>query len=954
MRHLLQNSCANALVLFGAALIAWCESGSSGAANATAQYEERSQQAQPINLPTGGQVESVEGTPRAVNSFPVSIALSPDGRYAVTMNNGFGTAESNFHQSLSVVDLQTNEIKDYPEERLGRHSHQSYFLGLQFSPDGSKLFASFGSLTDPTGEKAGDTGNGIAVYSFSAGAVTPESFIKIPLQKLAAGKIAAVINRNVPAGTQIPYPAGLAFVGTSGERLLVANNLSDDACLVDVKSGSVVQRFDLSTQKVVPAAYPYAVVVRSDAKRAYVSLWNASRVAELDLESGKVIRMIPLGTPAKPTDAGSHPTALLLSPDESRLYVTLANRDEVAVVAVQTGKQIGQINVRLPGQSYLGAYPISLAQSADGDRLYVADAGVNAVAVVDTSKKLPAATGGPSDGKLMPIGFVPTDWYPLSLAVQGHDLFIATGKGRGTGPNNQITKPDAPTPNAKHPYIFELLHGSIARINRNDAEKNLAALSQVVEKNNLLRDKPETLPFPRGKNPIHHVIYILKENRTYDQVLGDIKEGNGDSSLVLFGEEITPNQHRIAREFGIIDNFYAGGEVSGDGHNWSTSGMASDYLEKTIQIGYRSNERLYDYEGNVAHRIPLEDDMPDVNETGTGYIWSNVARHGLSLRHYGEFVETRWCNQSASEESPTEGTPTPEGKSCPRTEVKKGEPLPPYLGQPHGSASPWPWAVPMIAKNVATKPELRGHFDPRFADFKLDFPDQLRVDEFLNEFAQFVEARKSHKGAELPNYIFLRLPNDHTSGMRPGFASPAAAVADNDLAVGRVVEAVSNSPYWADTAIVITEDDAQNGPDHLDAHRTTAYVISKYSPGTTQAPFRDNTFYTTVSMVRTIEVLLGLPPMNVNDAHANWMAPLFSGSGNHAPFAADYRNLEHGLIYTMNPRKGPDAQASQEMDFSDADRADAAELNRILWRNRRGSAPMPAIQHQVFPAIGQE
>jgi DNA-binding beta-propeller fold protein YncE len=953
MRHFLGNSCASALLVLGAALIAW-ELGSSGAASVTAQSgDDRSQQTQSANLPTGGQLASVEGTPRAVNSFPVSIALSPDGRYAVTMNNGFGTAESNFHQSLSVIDLQTNEIKDRPEERLGRHSHQSYFLGLQFSPDGSKLLASFGSLTDPTGEKGGDTGNGIAVYSCRGGALAPESFLKIPLQKLAAGKVAALINRNVPAGSQIPYPAGLAFVGPSGEQVLVANNLSDDASLVDVKSGSVVRRFDLSTQKVVPASYPYAVVVRRDAKRAYVSLWNASRVAELDLASGRVIRVIPLGLPAKPTDAGSHPTALLLSPDESRLYVTLANRDEVAVVGVQAGKQIAQISVRLPGQSYLGAYPISMAQSPEGDRLYVADAGVNAVAVIDTSK-LSVVSGAGSVPTVTPLGFVPTEWYPLSLAVQGPDLLVATGKGKGTGPNNQITRPDAPTPNAKHPYIFELLHGSFARINRNDAEKNLAALSQVVAKNNLLRDKPETLPFPGGKNPIRHVIYILKENRTYDQVLGDLKEGNGDASLVLFDAEITPNQHRIAREFGIIDNFYASGEVSGDGHNWSTSGMASDYLEKTIQIGYRSNERLYDYEGNVANRIPLDDDMPDVNETGTGYIWSNVARHGLTYRHYGEFVETRWCNQSASEESPTEGTPTPEGKSCPRTEVKKGEPLPPNLGRPHGSASPWPWAVPLIAKDVATKPELRGHFDPRYADFKLDFPDQLRVDEFLNEFAQFVEARKNHKGAELPNYIFLRLPNDHTSGMKPGFASPAAAVADNDLAVGRVVDAVSHSPYWADTAIVITEDDAQNGPDHVDAHRTTAYVVSKYSPGTAQQPFRDNTFYTTVSMVRTIEVLLGLPPMNVNDAHANWMASLFSGPGNHEPFSADYRNMEHGLIYAMNPRKGPDAQGSQNMDFSNADRADAAELNKILWRNRKGSASMPSIQHQVFPAMGQD
>ena len=906
-----------------------------------------------VKLPSGGQLGPVPGTPRAVNSFPAAVALSPDGRYAVTMNEGYGTTESDYHQSLSVVDLQSGEIKDFREERLGRRSLQSYFLGLQFSPDGGKLYASFGSITDPTGEKQGDTGNGIAVYSFHDGNIAPESFIKMPLQKLAQGKIAAPVNRKLEAGYQVSYPAGLGFVGSSGERLLVANNLSDDACLVDVKTGAVVFRFDLSTQKVVPASYPYAVAVSRDGKRGYVSLWNASRVAELDLESGKVVRMIALGMPAKATEAGSHPTALLLSPDDSRLYVTLANVDQVAVVAVGTGKQIARIDTGLPGQKYLGAYPIGQAQSAEGDRLYVADAGVNAVAVIDVSKKFrPAINGHPLP--LTPMGFIPTEWYPLALAVRGDDLLIASGKGRGTGPNKQITKPAAATELAKHPYILELLRGSIARVNRTEAEKDLAALSLTVATNNAVRDKPEALPFPGGKNPIHHVIYILKENRTYDQVLGDIQEGNGDGSLVMFGEEVTPNQHRIAREFGIVDNFYASGEVSGDGHNWSTAGMASDYLEKTIQISYRGKERTYDYEGNVANRIPLEDDMPDVNETGTGYIWGNVARHRLTYRHYGEFVETRWCNQPASEDAPQEGTPKPEGAACPQTEIKQGERLPTHLGQPHGAASPWPWPVPIIAKNTATKPELRGHFDARFADFNLAFPDQLRVDEFLNEFGEFVQARKAGKGTQLPNYVFLRLPNDHTSGTRPGQASPAAAVADNDLAVGRVVEAVSNSPYWEDTAIVITEDDAQNGPDHVDAHRTTAYVISKYSPGSAEKPYRDSEFYTTVSMIRTIEVLLGLPPMNANDAHSNWMAPLFSGQGKHGPFQADYRNRDNGLIYTMNQAKGPDAKASAQMDFSDADRADATLLNEILWRNRKGATPMPPIQHQVFPSAGDD
>jgi DNA-binding beta-propeller fold protein YncE len=902
----------------------------------------------------------VPGSPRPLNSFPVTIALSPDGRYAVMMNDGYGISETSFRQSLSVLNLETNELTDFPDERLGHTAHQSYFLGLQFSSGGRRLYASVGSITDPTGEKPGDTGNGIAVYSFHSGEIAPENFLKIGLQPLAPGKIAAAANRKPPGGVQVPYPAGLAIItGPSNDWLLVADDLSDDVLMLDATTGGLVYRFDLSTQRVVPGSYPYAVVATRDAKRGYVSLWNASRVAELNLENGTVSRMIPLGLPAKSTAAGSHPTALLLSPDETRLYVALANSDEVDVVGTQSGEILARITMRLPGQTRLGAFPNALAQSADGTRLYVADAGINAIAVVAVSE-LPAAAAtdaGKAAGKsrevglLKPMGFIPTEWYPLAVAVQGDDLLIANGKGKGPGPNNKVLYPDARGDNGKYAYIFEILYGSIARVNRVEIEKDLPTLTQTAVASNLLESAAQPLPFPGGKSPIKHVIYIIKENRTYDQVLGDIRQGNGDPSLVMFGEDVTPNQHRLAREFGILDNFYASGEVSGDGHDWSTAGIASDYLEKTVQINYRgSAERTYDYEGEVANRVPLEDDMPDVAETGTGYIWTNVAQHRLSYRHYGEFVSTRWCNAPATSAPPREGAPPQHSAACARTEIKKGEALPSHLGQPHGSPSAWPWPVPMIASNTATKPELRGHFDPQYADWNLAFPDQLRVDEFLNEFGKFVRARKTGRGQQLPNYVLLRLPNDHTSAERPGRATPAAAVADNDLAVGRVAEAISNSPYWDDTAILIVEDDAQDGPDHVDAHRSTALVISKYSPSSVAKPYIDSHFYTTVAMVRTLEMLLGLPPMNVNDAYSPWIAQLFAGPGNHAPFHADFRNRDNGLIYQMNPSTGPAAAASDELDFSAADRADTSKLNQILWQNRMGNRPMPPPRHTVIPS----
>src|SRR5579872_5672996 len=442
-----------------------------------------------------------------------------------------------------------------------------------------------------------------------------------------------------------------------------------------------------------------------------------------------------------------------------------------------------------------------------------------------------------------------------------------------------------------------------------------------------------------GKNPIRHVIYIIKENRTYDQVLGDLKVGNGDSSLAMYGNDVTPNEHKLALQFGVLDNFYDSGEVSGDGHEWSTAAITSDYNENTWQISYRGKERTYDYQGTVADEFPLENNEPDVDAPSTGYIWDNVASHGLSYRDYGEFVTTIWCRPEAVS-SPKQGTPSAFSASCPSAEVKKGEPLPANVGQPHGSPSKWPWPVPMMKLTKPTKAALRDHFDLNFPDFNTDYPDQLRTDEFLDEFGAFVQARQEGKGAELPQFVLLYLPDDHTHGTAPGHPRPAASVADNDLALGRVVEAVSHSPYWDDTAIFALEDDAQDGADHVDAHRSIAFVISKYSPGSPASPYLDHHFYTTVSVIHTMESLLGLPPMNNNDALAPLMAPLFSGPGQ-PPYQAIYRNRDDGLLYRTNTSTAPGARESLKMDFSHADAAPAQRLNAILWRDRMGNRPMP-------------
>jgi DNA-binding beta-propeller fold protein YncE len=901
-----------------------------------------------VPLPTSKTlIGPIPGTIAPLNGFTPTIAVSPDKRYAALLNDGYGSQENQGHQSIAILDLGTNKLADFPDDRLGEDAHQSYFVGLAFSSDGNHLYASFGSITDATGEKPGNTGNGIAVYTFQEGKIVPERFLKIPPQKIAAGKKIAFALRKTSSGTAIPYPAGLAVIAGNGapDRLLVANNYSDNVVLIDSASGRILATFDLSTHEMIPSSFPYTCVVTREGSRAWCSLWNASRVAELDLQKGKIARWIPLMQPADPLAPGSHPTAMVLSSDEKLLYVVLTNADRVVAIPTQGKGPMYVLDTNLSGHKFAGSCPSGLAVSRDGRRLFVADACLNAVAVFDLPVflKLPILT--------MPIltaeGFIPTDWYPTALTTVGDSLLIATSKGKGTGPNNFAGSGGYERRHREHAYIASLLYGSVARVKIDEIEKQLPEFTRGVEQNNLVDISAGSLPFA-GANPIRHVIYIIKENRSYDQVLGDLKVGNGDASLNMYGADVTPNEHKLALQFGVMDNFYDSGEVSGDGHEWSNAAITSDYNENTWQIAYRSKERTYDFQGTVADEFPLENGEPDMDAPTTGYVWDNVAAHGLSYRDYGEFVATIWCKPERAK-SPKEGTPSAFSATCPQAEVKKGDSLPQNVGQPRGTASPWPWPVPMMKLTKATKAVLRGHFDPQFPDFNTEYPDQLRADEFLNEFDGFVRAREEKKGGELPAFILLYLPDDHTHGTTPGKPRPAASVADNDLAVGRVVEAVSHSPYWDDTAILILEDDAQDGADHVDAHRSIAFVISKYSPGSTQEPFVEHGFYTTVNMIHTMEMLLGLPPMNQNDGYAPVMGRLFSGTGNQPAFTADGRNRDNGLIYQMNPPKGQGAEESKKMDFSRPDANNPAVLNAILWRDRKGDAPVPEARHEVLP-----
>ncbi len=910
----------------------------------------------PVMLPTSKMLTVPSpGRIGSTNSFPATMVLSPDGRYAALLNDGYGTQETLAEQSISVLDLQSNRIADYPDARFASDSHQSYFLGLAFSSDGKHLYVSVGSVTDPTGAQAGDTGNGIAIYGFSEGKVTPQGFIPIAPQPVKTGKHVAIGLQNTLPNTAIPYPAGLTVVRNpqGADWLIVANNLSDNIVVLDLDTGRTLETFDMSTQDLVPSTFPYTCVATRHGIRAWCSLWNSSQIVQIELVGARIGKSIFLPGSKDPLAPSSHPTAMLLSPDEKLLYVALSNADTVAVVDTETGTFRGQLSRTMREKEVaFGLCPTALAQSKDGKRLFVAYSCVNAVGVFDVSSFSSDKTvHGQGDA-----GLIPTDWYPTALAVQGDDLLIATAKGVGTGPNNGMGKTASEMKHQGHPYIPTLLRGSIARLKISDTMNRLPGLTRIAEQNNLFTSDPGTISFAGGKNPFKHVIYVIKENRTYDQILGDLNVGNGDASLTMYGADITPNEHKLALQFGVLDNFYDSGEVSGDGHLWSTAAITSDYNEKTWQIAYRGKERTYDFQGQVADEYPLEHNQPDIDDPSTGFLWDNLARNKVSFRDYGEFVNALWCNAKPTAASPKQGTPSGQEARCPRTVVQQGGTLPPNVGDPHAGPSPFPWAVPLFSGVKPTKAVLRDHFDPLYPDFNTEYPDQLRADEFLNEFSAYVHARDAHEGPdfELPVFVLLYLPDDHTGGTRPNFPRPAASVADNDLALGRVVEAVSHSAYWDDTAIFVLEDDAQNGADHVDAHRSIAFVVSKYSPGSAAQPNVEHRFYTTVNVIHTMESLLGLPPMNQNDMYAPVMGHMFSGAGDQPAYKADYRNLKNGLIYETNKRDAPGAKISSRMDFSRPDAVRAASLNEVLWRDQKGAAPMPAPKHTVFPAGGDD
>lgn len=761
-----------------------------------------------------------------LGDFPVNLALHPSGQYLAALHAGHGEHE------IVIVDLNATRQKV-----VSRASVDQTFYGLCFSPDGRRLYASGGEY------------DVIHAFDFRRGYLSGHEEYRV-------GKVEDKL-----------IVGGLAC-DARGRTLYAAGTWGDVVFAVPTDNPANTTVFNLDKD-----SFPYTCLAEPGGKRLFVSLWNKAAIAVIDLATGKT------------TDTWTtehHPTEMVLAPNGKTLYVACANSTMVSVLDPQDGKGLETIRCSLYPSAPVGNTPNSLCLTPDGQMLFVANADANNLSVFNVAER----------GKAKPLGFIPTGWYPTSVRFNPTDrkLYVANGKGmtsrsnrHGSGPHRNAALGPV------YEYIAGLMKGTLSTIDLPTPEKMAEHTEQAYACSPLLKDlgitlaRPTDSPIP-GKpgdpSPIKYVLYIIKENRTYDQILGDVPEGNGDPTLCIFPDKVTPNHHKIAREFVLLDNFYVDGEVSADGHEWSMAAYATDFVEKAWPLSYRSpnlNKIGYPAEGNYQ-----------IAPSSGGYIWDRCAEAKVSYRSYGEFVANP---------------------------KKPGEPR------------------KALSKN------LEGHFDPEFHGYDLDYLDVKRAERFIAELKRF------EKEGDLPRLQILRLPNDHTAGTRVGKPTPTAMVADNDLALGMVVEAVTKSKFWKETAIFVVEDDAQNGPDHVDAHRTVAFVISPY----TNRNAVDSTMYSTSSMLRTMELILGLKPMSQFDAAAKPMYNAFQPK-------ADLRPYEHVVpkvdLKETNLASAWGAKQSAEFNLEMEDAADDLLFNEVIWRSVKGAnsaMPPPVRAAFVFP-----
>ncbi|HEV3340863.1 MAG TPA: alkaline phosphatase family protein [Pirellulales bacterium] len=762
-----------------------------------------------------------------LGDFPVQIALHPSERWAAVLHAGYGDHE------IVIVDLKRERV-------VSRVTVPQAFYGICLDPEGKQLFAS------------GGEDEVVHRYALADGYLSDHREIRL-----------AEANETF-------VPAGMA-ASSDGKKLYVAGAWGHKLAAVGLDEPTTIDHGSLGKD-----SYPYTVLPAPDGKRLYVSLWGKAAVAVVDVEALEV---------GDTWSTESHPTEMALSPEGDRLFVACANSNMVTVLDTESGKAIETISSALYPKAPSGSTPNSLSLSPDGKVLFVANADNNNIALFNTSEP----------GESRSMGFIPVGWYPTSVRFNPLDkkIYVANGKGLMSHANVQGPNPQRDPPASVRQYIGGLMRGTLSVID-SPSPADMGRHSQAAYRASPLKSDfgPVAEPGepnhpvpakPGGKGPIRHCIYIIKENRTYDQVFGDMPEGNGDPHLCLFGEDVTPNHHALAREFVLLDNFYVESEVSADGHEWSMAAYATDFVEKTWPLVYRGGRKKLTY--------PSEGHFEIATPAG-GYIWDRCREAGVTYRSYGEFIDPG--------------------------EDKNGP-------------------------GVATLPALEGHFDPQFHAYDLDYPDVKRAARFAEELRGFEQA------GEMPQFIVLRLPNDHTYGQSRGKPTPTAMVADNDLALGQLVEAVSKSKFWKETAIFVVEDDAQNGSDHVDAHRTVALVISPYC----KRHSVDSSMYSTSSMLRTMELILDLKPMSQFDAAARPMYASFQAE----PDVTPYQHRPAGVdLQARNPHSGRGVEQSAALDFSREDAADDILLNEIVWKSVRGenSRMPPPVRASFVIALGEE
>ena len=752
-----------------------------------------------------------------LGDLPLNMAMGKFKKLLAVTNNGQSD------QTIQLIDVKNQIVLD--TFLIGKS-----WLGLAFGDHDKSLYVSGGN--DNCILRFDIKDNKLSVRdTFKLGKPWPE--------------------RISPAGLAIDEKRGLLYTVTKENNSLYVVNLNAKN---DVKS------FDLGGEG-------YTCVLSPDKRILYISCWRCDKVEIFDTRLQKFISRIAVG---------DNPNDLCLTDNGKFLFVANANDNSVSVIDLMKRKVIENLNAALFSDSPMGSTTNSLALSEDNKLLYVANADNNCLAVFDVS----------NPGNSLSKGFIPTGWYPTCVRVIDNNIYVANGKGFTSVPNPKGPNPAKKEQEAKYQesgdqkkdkvqYIGGLFRGTLSIIPVPD-QNQLSVYSTVVYNNTPYstdnKDIPggeigNPIPAKTGNaSPIKYVFYIIKENRTYDQVLGDIPEGNGDTSLVLFGEKITPNQHALAREFVLLDNFYVDGEVSADGHNWSMGAYATDFLEKNWPTSYGGRGGFYNAEGTR-----------EVANNKNGFIWDLCKKYGITYRTYGEFADD-------------------------------------------------------YKPNI---PALKDHFCPYFTSWDQTVRDTTRFFQWKREFDSLLVINK------VPQLNTLRFINDHTEGLSSGTYTPAAHVADNDYAVGLFVEHLSHSQIWNESAVFIVEDDAQNGPDHVDAHRSTAYVVG----GQVKRHFVDHTMYSTSSVLRTIELILGLPPMSQYDAAAIPMWKCFSKDVNNKPFSSISPKidiLERNIAYNKWQR------LSEKLDFSKEDRAPDAEFNDILWFAMKGNENCPPPVHAAF------